>query len=1078
MNSPSHTQENRMKPVSLRSRINIAILTTSLVIAVFFGAVLLPFEMKRRESHLEKIKLLLISVFEQRKEVLASDIFAVHKPALAETLKEMKVKGVIAISIFGRNGELLLSTIMGNKEKISLPERKIIEQGSCFSRIYWQGQHVAMYSTIIRIDILKENIGYLKMYYDLTEMEEETFLTMVLFFFLIFITILLMIGLLSLLFTRYVIHPVFMLRDAMNKVREGCLGEQVFVSSKDEIGEMTAAFNDMSHKLHENQVALTSAIRDREAYAAKLEQTNTELGRAEEKYRSIFENTIEGIFQTTPQGRFISANSAMARILGYSSPEELIQTVSDIASQVYIYPSDRKHVLHALEKNNSVSDIDIQVQRKNRSIIWISLNARTVRDENGRIICFEGTYEDITERKEAEDNIGKYQKQLEDYSHKLEQKVAERTYELRKKNDDLQREICSRLRAEEKLKEAKETAEAASLAKSNFLASMSHEIRTPMNAIIGMTDLTLKTDIGQKQREYLCTIRSSARDLLGLLNDILDLSKVEAGKLDMKITDFQLRDLIDDLSEMFRIKAEEKGIRVIVAIAEDVPYDISGDSMRLKQILTNLIGNAVKFTELGEISVHAECLEKSESTVKLKFSVRDTGIGIDTEQVETIFDSFTQADSSSTRRYEGTGLGLAICKRLVEMLDGRIGVVSEPGKGSLFYFTATFALPPEDKTEYEPEQNAGKKLRIRNRFQNARILLVEDNVINQQVVVEMLGETGAVIDIANNGKKAVESVQKTSYDVVLMDIQMPEMDGFIATQEIRNLKSETRNIPVIAMTAAAMKGDREKCLQAGMNDFVSKPIDIEELFLILDRQMKNEIKDSILGNQDVHSQIEVSNFQIPNTLPGIDIEAALKRLEGNRKLFAKLLREFYRDYKDAAVTILSDSGRASLKGGDTENSLVLIHTLKGIAGIFSANDLYITSFELEEEIRQGKTYDIDRLLDNFEKALTQVLESASFFEQHPENITGHEKKPFDNNTEAAYSEAEPIIIEMAGLLKKNSPLAERCMDGIKAHLWGARFEAEIKLLETQINKFDFKGAQKTLGELAESIGILDSCSSQ
>ncbi|MCP4105815.1 MAG: response regulator [Desulfobacteraceae bacterium] len=1057
-----------MKPVNLRSRINIGILTTSLVIAVVFGAVLLPFEMKRRESHLEKIKLLLISVFEQRKEVLANDIFAVHKPALAETLKEMKVKGVVALSIFNRNGEQLLSTNRGDKEKISVPERKKIEQAPCFSRINWQGQHVAMYSTVIRIDIIRENIGYLKMYYDLTEMEEETFLTMMLFFFLLFITILLMVGLLSLMFTQYVICPVFMLRDAMNKVREGHLGEQVFVSSEDEIGEMTAAFNDMSLKLYENQVALTSAIMDREAYAAKLEQTNEELGRAEEKYRSIFENTIEGIFQTTPAGRFISANSAMARILGYSSPGELIRTVSDIAREVYVYPSDRKHVLLALEKNNSVSDIDIQVLRKNESIIWISLNARTVRDEDGNIICFEGTYEDITERKEAEENIRKYQKQLEDYSHKLEQKVAERTYELREKNEELQKEIRSRLRTEEKLKEAKESAEAASLAKSNFLASMSHEIRTPMNAIIGMTDLTLKTDIGRKQREYLCTIRSSAKDLLGLLNDILDLSKVEAGKLDMKITDFQLRDLVDDLLELFRVKTEEKGIRIIVAIAEDVPYDIAGDSMRLRQILTNLIGNAVKFTEQGEISVHAECLGKSESGITLKFSVRDTGIGIDPEQIETIFDSFTQADSSSTRRYEGTGLGLAICKRLVEMLDGRIGVISEPEKGSLFYFTANFGHPLSED-ECEPEQDDTEKLRVRNRFQDVRILLVEDNVINQQVVVEMLGETGAVIDVVNNGKKAVGFVQKTSYDIVLMDIQMPEMDGYIATREIRNLKSEARDVPVIAMTAAAMKGDREKCLQAGMDDFVSKPIDIRELFLIMDRQLENETENSTVDDHDVYSQAEVSDFQIPNALPGIDIEAALKRLEGNRNLFVKLLREFNRDYKDAAGTLLSDSGRGALKRGDTENALVLIHTLKGIAGMFSANDLYTASLELEEEIRHGKTYDIDRLLNNFEKALNQVLESASFFEQNSENLTGHEKQNSDKNNETGYSEAEPFIIEMAGFLKKNSPLAERCLDGIKAHLRGAGFDAEIKLLEAQISKFDFRGAQKTLEHIAESI---------
>ncbi len=835
-----------MKSQKLRFQINIAILTTCIVMAIAFGAILFPFEMKRRESQLEKIRLLLSTIFEQRKDAIANDIFGGHRAALAKRLEKMRVQGVVAISIFDSNASRIASTEENAAESIPYSEQQAISQGHLFIRKNWQGRSVLAYVTPIRLDILESDVGYLGMYYDLTTIERETLIILVLFSVLLLTMFFLMASLLNFLLHRSVIRPVFILRDAINKVREGHLGEQVRGVYQDEIGRMILAFNDMSCQLEKNQTERDKALTIRDTYAAKLEKSNRELRDTEEKYRGIFENAVEGILQSTPEGRYISANPAMARILGYDSPDELIRSVSDIGEDVYVRPQDRETLIRILREHSSVSDFEVRISCKDRSVIWISLNARVVRSEKGDIRYFEGSFVDITARRRAERELRNYQAQLETYSHTLEQRVAERTAELQKKNAALKKEIRSREQADEKLRKAKESAEAANLAKSNFLASMSHELRTPMNAIIGMTDLALRTDLNSKQEEYLRTVRTSARSLLELLNDILDLSKIEAGKLDMVTTNFQLDDLLGKLSELFQYKAEEKGLEFSVELTEGVPFALTGDALRLRQILVNLVGNAVKFTEQGKVSVHVAWLEKSEDHVKLNFSVQDTGVGIPLHQIGNIFKSFTQADSSTTRKYGGSGLGLAICKRLAEMLGGDIRVTSVPGNGSLFYFTGNFGRQSRSgETADAREQTVPDESPPREHLRNAKILLVEDHVINQQVAKEILKNAGIpLIHIANNGREAFNAVTQFSYDAVLMDVQMPEMDGYEATRAIRHWESEQggrgTQIPIIAMTAGAMKGDREKCLDAGMNDFLTKPIETEDLFSVLDTWIGNE----------------------------------------------------------------------------------------------------------------------------------------------------------------------------------------------------------------------------------------------
>jgi two-component system, sensor histidine kinase len=417
--------------------------------------------------------------------------------------------------------------------------------------------------------------------------------------------------------------------------------------------------------------------------------------------------------------------------------------------------------------------------------------------------------------------IQRRDRDLQHHRESLEDQVGERTAELQRVNAEL---IFSRDKAEE-----------GSRAKSEFLANMSHEIRTPMNGITGMTELALGTDLTAEQRDYLNTVRTSTDSLLTVLNDILDFSKIEAGKLDLDTISFNLRQRIENTVKLAAVPAHRKGLDVHCDISPDVPEFVVGDPVRLGQILLNLMGNAVKFTEHGgvtvEVSVLASVLTSKTREVAIEFAVRDTGIGIPLNKQQTIFEAFSQADGSTTRRFGGTGLGLSISARLVALMGGKLQVESREGKGSCFRFlahmqvdnrrvqvaaTAPSALPPHFPHEL-------------------RVLLVEDNAVNQKVAVHILQKHGHRVTVAGNGREAMEALLRDRFDVVLMDVQMPEMNGFEATAAIRRSERGTnRHVPVIAMTAHAMKGDREQCLEAGMDAYLTKPIRVQELLEALE----------------------------------------------------------------------------------------------------------------------------------------------------------------------------------------------------------------------------------------------------
>jgi len=661
-------------------------------------------------------------------------------------------------------------------------------------------------------------------------------------------------------------------------------------------------------------------------------------------------------------------------------------------------------------------------------------------------------------------------------------------------------DISAQKAAEQAQVTAKELAEEATRLKSDFLANMSHEIRTPMNVIMGMAHLALESDPEPRQRNYLEKIHAAAQNLLGIINDILDFSKIEAGKMHFEQVEFFLEDVLGSLTDQAMVKAQEKGLELLFDIDTDVPTGLIGDPMRLGQVLSNLLSNAIKFTGQGEITIAIHREPDSEAGTWLRFEVIDTGIGLSEAQCSKLFQAFTQADSSTSRKYGGTGLGLTICKRLVDLMGGEIGVKSAPGSGSTFHFRVPFHLQTSQRElridgddvlgmpilvvddnasareifhsmlsalrfevgtardaadairQLEQAHAAGRPYRLvimdwmmpcmdgvqairtirrdlrigetplfvmvtaysrdelierladtrvegvlvkpitpstlldsilttfgravvtrprkkelqaeyleaQKALRGASLLLVEDNLINQEMAMEILGRAGIRVEVANNGVEALAMLERQSYDGVLMDCQMPVMDGFEATRQIRR-QAAYAELPVLAMTANAMAGDKEKCLAAGMNDHIAKPIDVTQLFIALHRWVKV-----------AHPHLEFvpalaeGDAELP-AIVGLQLEVALQRLGGNRALLRKLLGRFCESQGDVVTRI-----RQARQTGEEEAAVRIAHTLKGLAGNIGAQALALSAGALEAQLRQRCEAEVELLLPGLELEL-QVL---------------------------------------------------------------------------------------------------------
>jgi PAS domain S-box-containing protein len=496
-------------------------------------------------------------------------------------------------------------------------------------------------------------------------------------------------------------------------------------------------------------------------------------------------------------------------------------------------------------------------------------------------------------------------------------------------------DITERRQANAELLQAKEAAEAASRAKSEFLANVSHEVRTPLNGILGMTELALQTDLDAEQRDYLGLVRSSADALLQVINDLLDSAKIEAGKMHLDPIDFDVRALADETLRPLALRAEAKGLALTYHVRPNVPELLVGDPLRLRQVLDNLVGNAVKFTEAGSVAVQIEATAFAQSEVGLHVSVRDTGIGIPADKHALIFSPFAQADGSTTRRFGGTGLGLSISARLVDLMSGHIWLESEPGQGSTFHFTVrlgrSFTVPPALRAlQARSAGSSGAAAPAEDEGTPAlpplRVLLAEDNAVNQKFVGRLLQRGGHAVTVAADGRQALDALAAREFDLVLMDVQMPDLDGLEATRGLRAAEGRTgRHVPVIALTAHAMTGDRERCLEAGMDGYLVKPVEPRALW--------EAVGAALVG---------------AGRPPALDRAAILRRLEGDEGLLKELVELFQ---SDSLATL--GQMRTALDGRDAEGVRRAAHTLKSALGLFDADGALRAARRLEEAARAG-----------------------------------------------------------------------------------------------------------------------------
>lgn len=890
----------------------------------------------------------------------------------------------------------------------------------------------------------------------------------------------------ALLLGRWFGSPLMMMQKGAQAMTSGDLDHRLEIPLSRELSVLATTLNQMAHSLRQEQDNLRQMAA---------------------KYRNIFENATDGIFQTTPDGRLLTANTAMVDMLGYDNLDEMEAAIGRRIVNIYENPEDRQTLIRRLTQQNRISGFEVRLKQKDGSGMMAELNVHLCDygGENGEGKIIEGSIRDITQR--------------------IEREKAERD---------------------------KEAALAASQAKSEFLANMSHEIRTPLNAVMGLTDLLTRTQLSDTQQQYLRKISISSRSLLAVINDILDFSKIEAGRLELEHTPFSLYDLMANIAEMFAFTADEKGLEFLLSVDEHAPTAVIGDSVRLGQVLINLVGNAMKFTETGEILVTVSmpretgeadgCSTESRGTSqKVTFSVRDTGIGIPEDRLEALFDSFTQADGSTTRKYGGTGLGLTISRRLVRLMGGDISVTSAPGKGSCFSFTIPLERqadknqivlhPPRDlrglrvlivddnrtaltllasiiqsfqmeavvATSGEealdiltgqsdaapfdlvlmdwkmPQMNgleAARRIKlemaldktpivcmvsaharedliqqadrkfldaflhkpvnqsflfdtimelfgrhdarvasdmpapssgrvVHEKLMGKQILLVEDNEINREVAVEWLTSAGLEVDVAVNGREALrflgvlpDGVPTAVPDAVLMDIQMPEMDGFEATGHIRR-DPRYPDLPVIAMTAHALKGDREKCLDAGMNDYVTKPIDPDILFQTLAKWiLSGEIQGHepaiagaarFPGPAEDHPAGSSPDFEIT----GLNVATGLYRSNNNQDLFRKLMKSFIRDFGDARQILTANLSGGSESAASVENARMLVHSVKGVSANLGAETLSAAAADLEKALiplaeapltdEPGTITIPEKIRQAFDSALEEVVTGISAY---------------------------------------------------------------------------------------------------
>ena len=876
--------------------------------------------------------------------------------------------------------------------------------------------------------------------------------------------------------------------------------------------------------------------------------------------RSLIESNIDALMTTDPQGIITDVNKQMEALTGCTRDELIGAPFKNYFTDPEMAEAGIKQVL----AQGKVTNYELTAHSRSGKETVVSYNATTFYDRNRRLQGVFAAARDITERKV------------------LDQALRDKNIEL---------------------ESAKVVAEKANASKSDFLSNMSHEIRTPINAIIGFCYLALKTGLNPKQRGYLDKIQSSAKTLLGIISDILDFSKIEAGMLDLEAIDFSLEEVLQKVAALLGGKVQEKELELIFDVDPLLPDELMGDPMRLSQVLTNLTNNAIKFTEKGEIVISAHLEKREENQVLVRFTVRDTGIGMTEEQMGRLFQAFSQADSSTTRKYGGTGLGLTICKRLVEMMGGEIWTESEVGVGSQFMFTARLSLgqakpgralsphhdlsglkvlmvddnptslkvlqamllsmfmePHQASTGAEAlaaiqaadkdkpfglvlmdrrmpdvdgltaagsiknelnlakipaiimvtaddseeamqaaEQNyldgfilkpvspsllleaimaalgkeaVGRTVEIKQEqvegldsIHGARVLLVEDNEINRQVAQEILESAGLVVETAADGQQALDAVEAENYHAVLMDVQMPVMDGYAASQAIRK-DSRFDDLPIIAMTANALSGDQEKALAAGMNDHVPKPIDPALLFASLVRWIKPGTRGFAPQiPQDAAAATPAGpappGAELPEAIAGIDLADGLNRVGGNRELYRSLLIELRDGYAKAPAELAGH-----IEAGRKQEAQRLAHSIKGVAGNVGAGGLQAAAAAVESALKDGRAEICPPLLEELAQVLGPLVEALEVLGAAADPAV---KKA--NGPESSPQERAGALEELAAALKTRKPkTSNEAFENISRLNWPPEFSQKISDLGELVSNYQFMEALALLETLLPNSG--------
>ncbi len=644
-------------------------------------------------------------------------------------------------------------------------------------------------------------------------------------------------------------------------------------------------------------------------------------------------------------GHIIGCNDAMARLLGLSSDEFGDESIWD-----KLVEPDRVRINDRLKQADFSAD-PFLLNFVTPDYSPITLDCSLAATSRGDFVVI-----GVLAQNSAEGSDTDWLK-LNNSFATLSRENARKSKQLEIQNSELVRTTGELKRANEALTEARAAALQAAQAKADFLRQMSHEIRTPMNGVMGMIQLLLATALSPEQRRLATISQTSGRTLLALIDDILDLSKMEARKVALEKQTFSVRHTIDDVVQLLSVLAGAKGLYIHSNVSEDIPPLLCGDAHRLRQVLTNLAGNAIKFTERGVVALNAALECEADGTATVRFVVADTGIGIRPDQAQALFSPFVQADTSTTRKYGGTGLGLAISKQLVDLMGGKIGLESREGEGSTFWFTAVFettsesVLPPTMEPASEGERGLTPP-RVNAEGHAARILLADDNPTNRAVALAQLELLGYQADAVANGAEALEALQRGTYDLVLMDSEMPTMDGYEATRRIR--ESSNSHVPIVGVTAHAMSSDRDKCIHGGMNDFLTKPVDLQLLAEVLAKWIPGtgprvEVQTVEYAESERHAAV-------------FDSKALLKRLMGDRQLAGRIVKGFLVDIPSQLNNLQERFDEA-----DEAGARMAAHTLKGSAANVSAVGLRAIGQEMERAAAAGQ-------LDRFGKLLPRAVE--------------------------------------------------------------------------------------------------------